>query len=75
MDSVTGETLISDVLVSHPRAVEVFSRFGLACPGCFAASMETISAVASMHDVSIERLLMELNDENGARGQISEERP
>ena len=70
MESVTGETLISDVLVSHPRAVEVFSRFGLGCPSCFAASMETISAVASMHDVALERLLEELNAETG---HVSEE--
>lgn len=71
METVTGDTLISDVLVSHPRAVEVFTRFGLGCPSCFAASMETISAVASMHDVPVERLLGQLNDD---AGHISEER-
>lgn len=63
MQTVTGDTLISEVLAKHPRAAEVFSRFGLGCPGCFAAGMETVSAVASMHDVSVEQLLQELNDD------------
>ena len=74
MDSVTGETLISDVLASHPRAVEVFTRFGLGCPGCFAAGMETISAVASMHDVPVHKLLQELNARDLESGRVLEER-
>ncbi len=61
MQSVTGDMLISEVLVSRPRAAEVFSRFGLGCPSCFAASVETVSAVAMMHDVSVSELLQELN--------------
>ena len=61
MPSVTGEMLISDVLAARPQSAQVFSRFGLGCPNCLAASIETISAVASMHDVSVERLLEELN--------------
>ncbi len=70
MEAVTADTLISEVLASHPRAADVFSRFGLGCPSCFAASMETVSAVASMHDVSVERLLQELN---AGAGNDSEE--
>jgi len=61
MQPITPDMLISDVLVTHPHAAEVFSRFGLGCPGCFAANMESISAVAAMHDVSVGRLLEELN--------------
>lgn len=56
------DTLISDVLQTHPGAVEVFERHGLACASCFAANMETLSAVASMHDVSVGTLLEELNN-------------
>lgn len=63
MGPVSGDTLISDVLAMHPRAVEVFTKLGLGCPSCFAASMETISAVASMHDVSTAHLLAELNED------------
>ena len=61
MQFVTADTLISDVLLNHPRAAEVFSRHGLACPNCLGASVETVSAVAAMHDVSVDRLLGDLN--------------
>ena len=54
------EMLIKDVLVSHPRAASVFSAHGLGCPSCLAAEMETLDAVASMHEVPVETLLAEL---------------
>lgn len=61
MDRFGPDTIISDVLAGDPRSVDVFARHGLACPSCLAASMETISAVASMHEVSVSELLQELN--------------
>ena len=61
MSEITSDTLIQDVLVSHPDAADVFERHGLACASCMASGMETVSAVASMHDVSVEALLSELN--------------
>ena len=62
MNTFTAQTLIRDVLVAHPEAADVFERHGLACPSCLAAGMESISAVASMHDVSVSELLAELNE-------------
>jgi hybrid cluster-associated redox disulfide protein len=61
MAQVTRDMLIRDVLVSHPQAAEVFERHGLACAGCLASGMESVSAVASMHEVSVDALLAELN--------------
>jgi hybrid cluster-associated redox disulfide protein len=62
VNEFTVDTLIRDVLIAHPEAADVFERHGLACPSCLAAGMESISAVASMHDVSVSALLAELND-------------
>lgn len=61
MPRFTEDTLISDVLAAHPQAAEVFQRLGLGCPSCIGAEMESVSAVASMHDVSLRELLDELN--------------
>jgi hybrid cluster-associated redox disulfide protein len=58
----TPDTLIQDVLISRPDAADVFERHGLACPSCLAAGMESVAAVASMHEVSVSALLAELND-------------
>jgi len=62
MSQFTPDTLISDVLISRPEAADVFERHGLACPSCLAAGMESLAAVASMHEVSVSALLTELND-------------
>jgi hybrid cluster-associated redox disulfide protein len=62
MARFTPDTLIRDVLVSTPAATDVFDRHGLACPSCLAAGMESVAAVASMHEVSVAALLAELNE-------------
>jgi hybrid cluster-associated redox disulfide protein len=61
MARFTPDSLIQDVLVSRPDAAGVFERHGLACPSCLAAGMESVAAVASMHEVSVSALLAELN--------------
>jgi hybrid cluster-associated redox disulfide protein len=72
LETVTADMLISDVLATSPDAAKVFSKLGLGCPSCFAASMETLSAVASMHDVPVDVLIAELN--SAGRGSVFEER-
>lgn len=59
---VTADMLISHVLSTHPESAAVFARHGLGCPSCLAAGMETVSAVASMHDVDVDALLAEINE-------------
>jgi hybrid cluster-associated redox disulfide protein len=58
----TENTLISDVLDAYPGTTAIFESHGLGCASCLAAGMETISAVALMHDVSSDVLLDELNE-------------
>ena len=57
----TSDMLIRDVLVARPDAADVFERHALACASCLASGMETVSAVATMHGVSVDALLLELN--------------
>lgn len=61
MSQYTPDTIISDVLRSDPSKAAVFEAFGLGCAGCLAAGLETVSAVASTHDVSVDELLKALN--------------
>jgi hybrid cluster-associated redox disulfide protein len=62
MAGITRDSMIRDVLVAYPQAADVFDRHGLACASCLASGMESVSAVAAMHDVSVEVLLAELNE-------------
>ena len=61
MDALTRDTLIRDVLTSHPESTSVFEAHGLGCPACIAADMETLSAVATMHDIDLQVLIDDLN--------------
>jgi hybrid cluster-associated redox disulfide protein len=65
-----ADMLIKDVISSHPGAAAVFERHGLGCASCLAAGMESVSAVANVHDVPVEALVAELralhdNDDPG----------
>ncbi len=57
----TPDMLIRDVLTSNRGAAEVFARHGLGCPSCLAVDMETLAAVAHMHEVDVESLIAELD--------------
>ena len=57
----TRDTLIREVLTAHAEAASVFERHGLACAACLGADMETLSSVATMHEIPLQDLLSDLN--------------
>jgi len=61
----TLDTLIKDVIAAHPEAADVFERHGLGCAHCLAASLETVSQAAAVHEVSSQALLADLNALDG----------
>lgn len=66
----TPDTLIRDVLTSHAGAATVFERHGLACAVCMGADMESLSSVATMHEIRLEDLLADLNALNETDGEV-----
>jgi len=61
MAKYTRDTLIRDVLNSSEGAAAVFEHYGLGCPMCLAADMETLGSVAGMHDIAVDGLIADLN--------------
>jgi len=61
VETYTRDMLIRDALLSHEGASAVFERHGLGCGHCLASEMETLSAVASMHDIPVDVLIADLN--------------
>ena len=61
MAQYTRDTLIRDVLNSSEGSAAVFERYGLGCPMCLAADMETLASVATMHDIAADALIADLN--------------
>jgi len=61
MAEFTSDMLIRDVLNHSPATAAVFERRGLACASCMGSQLETVAAVASVHEVDVASLLVELN--------------
>lgn len=72
METYTRDMLICDALLSHQGAAGVFERHGLGCAHCLASSMETLDAVATMHEIPVDVLIADLNaldTDAGRRGE------
>jgi hybrid cluster-associated redox disulfide protein len=52
---------IEDVVQTYPETVSVFSRYGVACLGCSAASYDNIEVGARVHGIDVDQLLADLN--------------
>ena len=59
---VSKDTIIEEVLKSHPRAIEVFMKHRLGCIACMGATQESIEQGARMHGVDPEPIVRELNE-------------
>jgi hybrid cluster-associated redox disulfide protein len=65
----TRDMMIREALLMHEGASGVFVRHGLGCGHCMAAEMETLAAVAVMHEISVDVLLEDLNALGPAAGE------
>lgn len=59
---ITAHEIIGEVLKRHPSTREVFRKYyGEGCFTCPGQSMESVAQSAMMHNVELEKLLLELN--------------
>ena len=61
MAGYSRDMLIRDVLTSHTGVTAVFEKHGLGCAACMGAEMETLRAVAVMHDIPVDTLIADLD--------------
>ena len=54
-----------DIFEINPRAGYILMEKGLFCGGCPMAQMETLEDGCKVHDVDVNKLLKELNEQNG----------
>jgi hybrid cluster-associated redox disulfide protein len=58
---ITADSLVKEVVESHPQTISVFSKHGLNCVGCYIAPFHTITDTAREYALRLEPLLSELN--------------
>lgn len=61
VEKFTKDTMIIDVLRTHPQARAIFAAHGMGCIGCMGSEAETIENGARMHGIDVQALLAELN--------------
>ena len=58
---ITADSLVKEVVESHPQTIAVFVKHGLNCVGCYIAPFHTITDTAREYALQLEPLLSELN--------------
>lgn len=69
MGAITRDMTISHVVRLHPGLMRVLEDYGMGCSYCMASLDETIEGGARMHGVSLERLLLALNQALSPQGE------
>ena len=57
----TKDMSMMEALQADPRAKDVFAAYGMGCIGCMGVSMESIEDGATMHGISPDQVVVELN--------------
>jgi hybrid cluster-associated redox disulfide protein len=65
---LTAELTVAEVLTRWPETIPVFLRHQLACIGCVMAPFDTLSDVARIYNLPLDRFLEELRQSIQARG-------
>src|SRR3989344_5670624 len=62
---VTKDMFVADAVSKYPESVDVFSKYGLHCIGCFASQLDTVESGAKVHGINVEHLLYDVNKHIG----------
>ena len=60
-NTVTGETLIGEVVRNYPESIEILMSIGMHCLGCPSAQMESLSDACAVHGIPAEQVIDAIN--------------
>ena len=60
-DTVTGKTLIGEIVNNHPEATEILLSIGMHCLGCPASQMESLEEACAVHGIPAQRVIDAIN--------------
>ncbi|MCX9013664.1 MAG: DUF1858 domain-containing protein [Candidatus Methanoperedens sp.] len=59
--TITKDMKIEEVVTQYPESMMVFMKHGLHCVGCHVSAFESIEEGATVHGISVEALVEDLN--------------
>jgi hybrid cluster-associated redox disulfide protein len=63
MKKITAEMTIAQIIKDCPGAQKILMRHGMYCIGCAIADSESLADAAEMHQIDLDDLLSDLNNE------------
>lgn len=60
-NTVTGQTLIGEIVNKHPEAIEILLSIGMHCLGCPASQMESLEEACMVHGIPAEQVIEAIN--------------
>ena len=57
---ISRNSIVGEVMESHPASVAIFIRNRMHCPGCVMARFMTLADAAQSHEVELDHLMDEL---------------
>ncbi|HNV69789.1 MAG TPA: DUF1858 domain-containing protein [Candidatus Ozemobacteraceae bacterium] len=59
--TITGDTIIADILKIRPDAAQILMRHGMHCIGCSVSTAESLKEAAQVHGIDLDKLITDLN--------------
>ena len=60
-NTVTGETLIGEIVRNYPESIEILMSIGMHCLGCPSAQMESLADACAVHGIPAEQVIDAIN--------------
>ena len=60
-ESVTAQTLVGEIVMNHPEAIEVLMSIGMHCLGCPASQAESLEDACAVHGIPVDQVVEAIN--------------
>ena len=60
--TVNAQTLVGEIVMNHPEAIEVLMSIGMHCLGCPASRAESLEDACAVHGIPAEQVIEAINN-------------
>ena len=60
-ESVNAQTLVGEIVMNHPEAIEVLMSIGMHCLGCPASQAESLENACAVHGIPVDQVVEAIN--------------
>ena len=61
-NTVNKETLVGEIVMNHPEAIEVLMSIGMHCLGCPASQAESLEDACAVHGFAVDDVVNAINE-------------